>query len=117
MRYLLLLLLACACGNPSVRAFCELGGECTDPALVGFDPVPGQSEDSVEVCVVNQEASLQALRLNSEEICHDIAAAREAYFDCVVDEGCDAMKADGPCGDEFSIFVRLVGDAQNKCAE
>jgi hypothetical protein len=110
-----LLITACA---PSIeREFCTLGLECTDPEQLALDPVPGQSEDSLEVCVVLQETSQAALRANSEPECSELADARDEFMACAVEEGCDALGNEGPCAEEQTRFTRLAGEAQNRCSE
>lgn len=103
--------------KPVSRAYCELGGEC-DEATGIFDPVPGSSSDSVDVCTVNQETLLQALRANREEVCHQLADAYEAFWACAVEEGCDAFDVTEPeCKDELEEVGDLRQKAGNRCNE
>lgn len=103
--------------KPLPRAYCELGGEC-DEATGFLDPVPGSSSDSVDVCTVNQETLLKALRANREEVCHQLADAFEAYWACAVDEGCDAFDVTEPeCKDELEEVGNLKQEAGNRCNE
>lgn len=100
------------------RAYCEQGGKCDDLTGLFFDPVPGSSDDSVDVCTVNQETLLAVYRSNSEDICHQIADAFERYMACVAEESCDAFKIDEPeCKDEFDDVQDLRNEADNRCNE
>jgi hypothetical protein len=113
---LLSTLLACSGFGPE-RAYCETAGDCDDGFGL-FDPVQGSSDDSVDVCTVNQETNIAALRANSEEVCHDLADAWQAYMLCAVEEGCDAFNPLEPeCNDELEDVADLSNDAGNRCSE
>lgn len=100
------------------QEYCAMGGKCDDIAGLFFDPVRGSSSDSVDVCAVNVETQLAALRANSESICSQAANAYEAYLACVIEEGCDAFKlAEPDCKDEYDNWQDLVSEAQNRCNE
>jgi hypothetical protein len=105
-------LVATAC--PSLpQAYCEQAAEC-DSLL---DPV-GESDDSVAVCAINQQTSLDVYRANSEEDCLDVAEKQEEYMACAVEEGCDAFDPfDDACSDEFVAWARASDDAGGKCNE
>jgi hypothetical protein len=111
----LMFILGC---NPATRAYCEMGGECDDFAGLLLDPVPGSSDDSVDVCTVNADTTLSALRANSEAICSEMATALEAFMICVGEEGCDAFDiTENECKDEWEDYQDLRGDADNRCNE
>lgn len=101
-------------------AFCAVGGDC-DRSLIEapFDPVPGDSDDSVAVCQVFHETRLAALRQNSESICFEVAAAYEAYMACVVEDGgCDPFRLIEPeCKDEYEDWQDLEDEAGGRCVE
>lgn len=100
------------------QAYCEVGGDCDDPTGLFFDPVLGSSSDSVGVCAVNVSTELSAYRANSEDICREVADAREAYLACVIEEGCDAFRLEEPeCKDEYEDWQDLLSEAQNRCNE
>ena len=67
---------------------------------------------------MNQETFLSALRANGEDVCHEMAAAWEAYMQCAVEEGCDAFQLNEPeCKDELDDYSDLRDDAGNRCNE
>jgi hypothetical protein len=112
--------LALAGCNDLPARYCALGGECDDPILMAlYDPVPGSSPDSVDVCTVNQETFLAALRANREDICHRMAEAWEEWMLCVVEEDtCRSFRQGEPdCKDERREFDELARDAGNRCNE
>lgn len=98
--------------------YCTLGGECDD-RFAFLDPVPGSSADSVDVCIVNQDTLLASLRANREEVCHEMAAAWEAWMLCVVEEDtCDSFQIlEDDCKDEFQDYAELADEAGNRCNE
>ena len=97
------------------REYCQTAGECDDTFAI--DPV-GSSPDSVDVCVVNQETTLSALRANSEEVCQRAADKYEAFLACAVEQGCDAFDlTQEECKDEFSDYIDELSDAGNRCSE
>ena len=110
-------LLISACSDLPAR-YCALGLECDDLFAL-YDPVPGTSEDSADVCTVNQETLLRALRANREDICHDMADAWEQWLLCVVEEDtCDSFKILEPdCKDDRRKFDELAREAGNRCNE
>lgn len=115
---LLAFTLALAGCNALPQQFCELGADCDDLAGLFYDPVLGNSDDNAAVCAVNQQTFTNALRANSEDICHQIAAAWETYMACAVEEGCDAFKVGEPeCNDERDDYADLVSEAGNRCNE
>lgn len=113
-----LALSAALLGCPSLpQQYCAVAGEC-DEQLAVLDPVPGNSDDSVTVCAVNQETTQSIYRANSEEICQKIADARERWMLCVLEEGCDAFDPrENECKDEFNDILELAGDAGDRCEE
>lgn len=105
--------------NQLATQYCDLGAEC-DEGLSGviYDPVLGNSDDSAAVCAVNQQTFLNALRANSEDVCHEAAAAYERWMACAIEEGCDAFRIDEPeCKDERDDYADLIDDANNRCNE
>lgn len=110
--------LAACTFNPAAGAYCDLGAECDEVTGLFLDPVVGSSDDSAAVCAVNQETFLAALRANSEEVCHEMAAAWEAYMACAIEEGCEAFEIDeAECKDELDDYQDLRDDAGNRCNE
>ncbi len=114
-------------GCSNARGFCAAAGECDEERamLGGFDSV-GSSDDSIEVCVVQQDGYLRHLRANEEQECHEAAVAWDAYMACVatvfanegVDEACDALSNtllvdDHPCENELDDYFDALGDADN----
>lgn len=111
--------LALAGCNQLATQYCDLGAEC-DEGVSGviYDPVLGNSDDSAAVCAANQAAFLNALRANSEEVCHEAATAYEAWMACALEEGCDSFRIDEPeCKDEREKYAELIDDADNRCNE
>lgn len=112
-------------GCSPVRGYCAAAAECDDFEAILLDEV-GESNDSDEVCVVNNEGLLRALRANEEEACFEEAAATEAYFACVADtfardenDACDGFTFDNnrnPCSDERDDMLELRSDNGNKCS-
>lgn len=105
------------------QQFCELGAEC-DEGLAGiiYDPVLGDSDDNAAVCTANQQTYLNALRANSEDLCHEAAAAWEAWMACAVQEGCDAFRIDErECKSEredyADVMDRISRDKDVDCNE
>ncbi len=97
------------------RDYCQTAGDCDDAFAI--DPV-GSSPDSVEVCIVNQQTTLQALRANSEEVCQNAADKYEEFLACAAEEGCDAFNlTEEECKDEFSDYVDELSEAGNRCSE
>lgn len=115
---LVVVLLALAGCNGLPAQYCETGAACDDFAGLLLDPVPGDSDDSADVCAVNQQTVLSALRANSEQICHDMALAYENWMACAIEEGCDAFEINQPeCKDELEEYRELQDDAGNRCNE
>jgi hypothetical protein len=96
--------------SPS-RGFCQAAGECDDDNasvfLGGFDIV-GPSDDSIEVCVAQQDGFLRQLRANEEKACHEAADA------------CDGLRSpafnSNPCDDELDDFQDALRDADGDCS-
>lgn len=100
----------------SERLYCEKAAECDDQFGL-LDPV-GNSSDSVDVCQVNQETFLAALRANSEEICQQRAEAEIAWMNCVAEEGCDSFNLlEEECKDEYERRLELSSESGNRCNE
>ena len=106
------------CSSTS-QQYCEVAGECDETIPFFGYPVDGvgNSSDSVDVCVQQQEAYLNTLRANSEEICHDAALAYEAFMLCAIEEGdCDAW-TDNDCSSEWEEYEETTEEAGNRCNE
>lgn len=104
--------------NGLSNQYCELGAECDDNSGFLLDPVPGNSDDSAAVCAVNQQTFVDTLRANSEDVCHEIATAWEAWMACAIEEECDAFRIGEPeCKDELEEYAELVDEAGNRCNE
>lgn len=116
-------------GCSNARGFCAAAGECDDEVaslfLGGNDSV-GSSDDSIEVCVAQQDGYLRALRANEEPACSEAAVAWDAYMACVtrvfadegVDEACDALANplvvdNHPCDGELDDYQDALRDADN----
>ena len=116
-------LVLCACAlsgcNALSSSYCELGAECDDGfEAIFLDPVPGESDDSAAVCAVNQQTLLNALRANREDVCHEAAAAWEAWMACAIEEECDAFRIGEPeCKDELEDYTDALDEAGNRCNE
>lgn len=117
---------ALGCTSPS-RGYCAAAAECDDgegPFAVSIlDPV-GEDNDSLEVCVANQDGFLRTLRANEEERCQDAASAWETYMACVAqvyaedeDDACDGFRVqDNPCEDELTDFGEIFQDLGDDCS-
>ena len=116
-------------GCSNARGFCAAAGECDEEIaslfLGGNDSV-GSSNDSVEVCVAQQDGYLRSLRANEEAECSEAAEAWDAYMGCVatvfgqegVDEACDALANplvvdNHPCDAELDDYQDAMRDADN----
>ena len=104
-----------ACNNVT-RPFCEAAANCDE--FLAFDPV-GSSDDSVDVCIVDQETKLRALRASSENICQDLADATEAFMVCAGEQGdCDGFQlVQNDCSDEIGDVQDLTERAGDDCNE
>ena len=93
--------------------YCRKAGECDN------DMVVGEAADSVDVCIQTKTTDLERLRVNSEEICHDLASAKEKYMLCVLEtEGCEGFNAPGPaCLSEGQEVLELATSAEGACDE
>ena len=110
--------LAVGCSS-TAQQYCETAGECDETIPFFGYPVDGvgNSSDSVDVCVQQQEAYLNTLRANSEEICQDAARAYEEFMQCAIEEGdCDAW-TDNDCSSEWESYEELTEEAGNRCNE
>lgn len=116
-------------GCSNARGFCAAAGECDDEVaslfLGGNDSV-GSSDDSIEVCIAQQDGYLRSLRANEEKECSEAAAAWDAYMGCVatvfadegVDEACEALANpmvinNHPCDGELDDYWDAIRDADN----
>lgn len=107
-------------GCSNTRGFCEASADC-DTDVFGFEiDAAGDSDDDVNVCIVNQDTQLRALRANEEDECHALADALDAYYACVAAEfadskdGCDAVNDD--CDDELDDVRDANADIDgNEC--
>lgn len=111
-----------------VRGYCEAAAECDDREAglpFGRDFV-GESNDSVNVCVANEEGFIRTLRANEEDGCQQEADARLAYFACVADtyradpgDACDGLVFDqdrNPCFSELDDFFDASSDNGDDCS-
>ena len=104
------------CGS-TARTYCEKASECSGDALLGLDPA-GDAKDSADVCTIEQQGNLDALRANSEDICLQLADAYETYMNCAIEQGCDAFEIfNNPCSDQLQDILDLSGEAGNRCSE
>ncbi len=105
------------------RGFCEAHADCSrDFFGIEIPDEAGSAPDSVEVCVVNQEGRVRALRANEEEECHRAADALEIFMACVGDafgregDGCDALEDN--CEDERDDFQDALQELSgNECTQ
>ena len=105
--------------SSTARQYCETAGECDETIPFIDYPVDGvgNSSDSVDVCTQEQQAYLDGLRANSEEICHETAEAYEAFMLCAIEEGdCDAW-TDDDCDSEYEDYFESAEEAENRCNE
>ena len=131
----LLLALTALAGCSTARGYCAAAGECDSETAAaffgGYDSV-GSSNDSVEVCVAQEDGYLRALRANEEPDCSEAAAAWDAYMGCVsqvfaedgVDKACDALSNpmvvdNHPCDGELDDYQDALRHASNgqDCSE
>ena len=116
-----------ACVLPAcspVRGFCSAAAECDDLEAGFFDFV-GESNDSDEVCVAQNEGLLRALRANEEEDCFEEARLQEEWMACVADtfandpdDACDGFVVDqdrNPCFGELDDLDDQRADNDNDC--
>lgn len=128
MPLIALIALAIAPACSPVRGYCEASAECDDREAgppFGRDFV-GESNDSVGVCIADEEGTIRVLRANEEDGCQEEADARLAYFACVADtyggdpgDACDALvfNADrNPCFNELDDFFDAAVDNGNDCS-
>lgn len=95
------------------QSYCTRAAECAD------DP-PG--EDFVAVCQARYEGTLNALRANKEDVCHEVARAKEAFDSCRTQlDGCRDFNRgaggdyDGECENERDDYIDALQDAENEC--
>jgi hypothetical protein len=116
-------------GCSNARGFCAAAGECdreTASVFLGGNDTVGSSNDSVDVCVAQEEGYLRALRANEEKACSQAADAWDAYMACVAqayaddgaDGACDALSNpvlidNHPCDGELNDYGDALRDANN----
>jgi hypothetical protein len=115
-----------ACFSPA-RGFCAAAAECDEDSVsipFGFDAV-GESDDSIEVCVQDNEGFVRALRANEEPECLDAANAWDRYMACVSQqfaegEDCDPFRnpalGENPCDAELDDFADALNEANGDCS-
>jgi hypothetical protein len=112
--------LASAC-SPA-RGFCEAHADCEREFLgVVIPDAAGDADDSVDVCTVEQEGRIRALRANEERECRDAADKLEIYMACIGaafadnPDGCEVIEDE--CDDELDdlndALARIDG---NECS-
>ena len=116
---------AIAAGCSPVRGYCAAAAECNDFEAILLDFV-GESNDSDDVCVADNEGLLRALRANEEDGCLDEAVATEQYFACVADvfardegDACDGFTFDdqrNPCFAKLDDVIDLRSDNDDTCS-
>jgi len=109
-------------GCSPARGFCEAHADC-ERDFFGVD-IPDQSgdaDDSIGVCIANQEGFVAALRANEEDECQAAANAYEIFMACIADEfakdddGCDVLEDE--CEDERDDLNDAIGDIDgNECS-
>lgn len=112
-------------GCSPVGGYCAAAAECDDFEAILLDEV-GESNDSDEVCVANNEGLLRTLRANEEDGCFEEAAATERWFACVADtygrdegDACDGFTFNddrNPCFDELDDMLDLRADNGDNCS-
>ncbi len=119
--------LAVVAGCSPTGAFCQAQSDCDAFAAqfpLGLDQV-GESDDSVGVCIADNDGFLRELRANEESQCQDWADAWEAYMACVAqeyggdpDKACDPLLrgSDNPCHSELRDVDNAIQDAGNRCS-
>jgi hypothetical protein len=109
-----------ACTSPA-RGFCEAHADCERDFLgVVIPDLAGDADDSVDVCTVQQDGSVQALRANEEEECQVAAEKLEIFMACIATEfaddndGCDVLES--KCEDERDDVNDALDDIDgNEC--
>jgi len=105
----------------SARGLCEAHADCERDFLgVVIPDLSGDADDSVDVCTVQQEGSVQALRANEEEECQIAADKIELFMACIATEfaddpdGCDVLET--KCEDERDDVNDALDDIDgNEC--
>lgn len=107
-----LFVLVCTSGCLS-QSYCQRAAECAD------DP-PGQ--DFERICQARYDGTLNALRANKEDECHELARAKEAFDACSVQlDDCrefnraGSRNYDGECEDEHDAYRDALEDVDNEC--
>ncbi len=107
------MVLACAACSTLPDQYCQTAADCDEL----LDPV-GNSDDSVAVCSVIQQTTLESLRANREDVCQDLADAYEEFMACAVEEECDAWDfTENACRSEFNRYAETADDAGGRCDE
>lgn len=104
------------------RGFCEAHADCEREFFgVVIPDQSGDADDSVNVCVANQDGFVRALRANEEEECQVAADAYEVYMACIAsefardDDGCDVLEDE--CEDELDDLNDALSDIDgNECS-
>jgi hypothetical protein len=105
----------------SARGFCEADADCDREFFGVAIDSSGDADDSVDVCTVNQEGFVRALRANEEEECQVAADKFEVLMACIAAEfaddndGCDVLES--KCEDERDDVNDAFGDIDgNECS-
>jgi hypothetical protein len=112
--------LASAC-SPA-RGYCEAHADCEREFIgIVIPDAAGDADDSVGVCVVEQEGRVRALRANEEKECQEAADKLEIYMACIGAEfsnnpdGCEVIEDD--CDDELDDLNDALREIDgNECS-
>ena len=110
-----------------VPTYCNAMADCDNFEAqfpLGLDQV-GQDNDSVNVCVADNQGLLRQLRANEEKICAQQADHYQIYMACAADayskdpsDDCNVLEFgnNNPCHDELSDFLNDLQDAGDNCS-
>jgi hypothetical protein len=111
-------------GCPSnVSAFCNAAAECDEARAI--DDHVGSSNDSIDVCIAEEQGIVRALRQNVEEECLKAADAREEWHACAAalyanGQECAAFqqdKSDNECREHIDDYEDAIRNARGDCQE
>jgi hypothetical protein len=99
----------------SASGFCQAAADCEREIFgVVVPDQAGSADDSVNVCTVEMDGQVRALRANEEAECQEAADKLEVFMACISaafaeeKDGCDVF--DNECEDELDDFQDALAD-------
>ncbi len=98
-------------GGCGYQSYCAKIEECSEQKL---------GDDFQQICVIENEGKLEEYRANEEEICQELADAKEEMDLCRLDQECkDFNNAAGgeACQDKVQRFEDLLTETLVTCSQ